>query len=117
MRQTLALPLARVPSAQRQPPPPGLRPFADPFQPDPGLEDFLHRASSLLCDWLGGAAAASPLPGLSVLPEVEPEAGGLGPERLLADLQLVMEGAYNPNHPGALAHLDPPPWRLRSWAT
>jgi sulfinoalanine decarboxylase len=28
---------------------------------------------------------------------------------LLADLQLVMDGAFNPNHPGALAHLDPPP--------
>ena len=28
---------------------------------------------------------------------------------MLADLQLLMEGAYNPNHPGALAHLDPPP--------
>ncbi len=109
MRPTLALPLVRVPSAQRQPPPPGLRPFADPFTPDPLLEDFLHRASSLLCSWLGGAAGSSPLPGLSVLPEVEPEAAGLPPARLLADLELVMEGAYNPNHPGALAHLDPPP--------
>jgi sulfinoalanine decarboxylase len=28
---------------------------------------------------------------------------------LLADLQLVMDGAYNPCHPGAMAHLDPPP--------
>jgi len=98
-----------VPSAQRQPPPPGLRPFADPFLPDPVLEEFLHRASSLLCGWIGGAGAASPLPALSVLPEVEPETGGLPPDRLLADLQLVMEGAYNPHHPGALAHLDPPP--------
>jgi sulfinoalanine decarboxylase len=34
---------------------------------------------------------------------------GLSPDRLLADLQMVMEGAYNPSHPGALAHLDPPP--------
>lgn len=44
-----------------------------------------------------------------MLPAVEPELAGLGSDRLLADLQLVMEGAYNPNHPGALAHLDPPP--------
>jgi len=28
---------------------------------------------------------------------------------LLDDLQLVMDGAYRPSHPGALAHLDPPP--------
>jgi len=40
---------------------------------------------------------------------VEPEDHGLAPEMLLADLQLVMDGAFNPNHPGALAHLDPPP--------
>jgi L-2,4-diaminobutyrate decarboxylase len=50
-----------------------------------------------------------PLPGLSVLPEVEPSLLGQSPERLLADLQLVMEGAYHPGHPGAMAHLDPPP--------
>jgi glutamate/tyrosine decarboxylase-like PLP-dependent enzyme len=76
---------------------------------DPALEAFLQRASSLLCHWLGQASHGTPLPGLSVLPVVEPEALGLGSDRLLADLQLVMEGAYNPNHPGALAHLDPPP--------
>lgn len=40
---------------------------------------------------------------------MEPEGHGLAPEMLLADLQLVMDGAFNPNHPGALAHLDPPP--------
>jgi glutamate/tyrosine decarboxylase-like PLP-dependent enzyme len=44
-----------------------------------------------------------------LLPEPEPERVGLPPERLLSDLQLVLEGAYNPSHPGALAHLDPPP--------
>jgi glutamate/tyrosine decarboxylase-like PLP-dependent enzyme len=76
---------------------------------DPALEAFLQRASTMLCHWLGQAVHGAPLPGLSVLPVVEPESVGLGSERLLADLQLVMEGAYNPNHPGALAHLDPPP--------
>jgi sulfinoalanine decarboxylase len=83
--------------------------FAAPVGLDPQLERFLHQASTLLCQWLGQAEAGSPLPALSVLPAVEPEPLGLPPERLLADLQLVMEGAFNPNHPGALAHLDPPP--------
>ncbi len=103
-------PLASVPPAQRLPPP--LRdcePFADPMEVDPALEAFLQQAAGLLCRWLGQAGHGTPLPGLSVLPVVEPEAEGLDSERLLADLQLVMEGAYNPNHPGALAHLDPPP--------
>lgn len=86
-----------------------LAPFADPLGPDPVLEEVLHQATSMLCRWLGRAASQPPLPGLSVLPAVEPEREGLPPERLLADLQVVMEGAYQPGHPGALAHLDPPP--------
>jgi L-2,4-diaminobutyrate decarboxylase len=91
------------------PTPASLAPFADPLALDPTLEAVLHQAASLLCGWLGRAASQLPLPGLSVLPAVEPEEEGLPPERLLADLQLVMEGAYQPSHPGALAHLDPPP--------
>jgi L-2,4-diaminobutyrate decarboxylase len=90
-----------------------LDPFTDPFAGaavgDPALEAFLHEAASRLGRWLAAAGFGSPLPGIHLLPEPEPEARGLPPERLLADLQLVMEGAYNPNHPGALAHLDPPP--------
>ena len=91
----------------------GLAPFADPFAPhsvgDPALEAFLHQAASRLTQWLGAAGTGAPLPGIHLLPEPEPESLPLSPERLLADLQLVMEGAYNPSHPGALAHLDPPP--------
>lgn len=104
-----------MPSVQRLPLAPALAGtaelsgFAAPTGLDPQLERFLHQASSLLCQWLGQAESGSPLPALSVLPAVEPEFEGLPAERLLADLQLVMEGAFNPNHPGALAHLDPPP--------
>jgi hypothetical protein len=50
-----------------------LAPFPDPHRHDPELERFLHDASSQLCRWLGSASATSPLPGLSVLPAVEPE--------------------------------------------
>ncbi|MFN9548107.1 MAG: pyridoxal phosphate-dependent decarboxylase family protein [Cyanobacteriota bacterium] len=89
--------------------PASLAPFADPLGLDSSLEEVLHQAASLLCRWLGRADSHPPLPGLSVLPAVEPEMEGLPPDRLLADLQLVMEGAYHPGHPGALAHLDPPP--------
>ncbi|MEB3259296.1 MAG: pyridoxal-dependent decarboxylase, partial [Cyanobacteriota bacterium] len=89
--------------------PASLAPFADPLGLDTGLEEVLHQAATLLCAWMGRAASHPPLPGLSVLPAVDPEREGLSPDRLLADLQLVMEGAYQPAHPGALAHLDPPP--------
>ena len=97
--------LASAPSEPRARQP---LPFAQPDQLDPGLQLFLEQASGQLCRWLGTASERSPLPGLSVLPEVEPQLLGLGHDALLADLQLVMDGAYNPNHPGALAHLDPP---------
>ena len=56
--------------------PASLAPFADPLGPDPVLEETLHQAASLLCRWLGRAASGFPLPGLSVLPAVEPEARG-----------------------------------------
>jgi len=82
--------------------------FAPPNGLDPRLEEFLQQASTLLCGWLGQTQNRGPLPALSVLPSIEPERTGLGGERLLADLQLVMEGAFHPGHPGALAHLDPP---------
>jgi len=84
-------------------------PFASPEQVDTDLQELLQAASHLLCTWLGTAAQRSPLPTLGLTPAVAPLAHGLGDTALLADLQQVMEGAYNPNHPGALAHLDPPP--------
>lgn len=82
--------------------------FAPPTGLDPRLEGFLQQAASLLCEWLGQTQSRGPLPALSVLPSIEPERGGRSGEQLLADLQLVMEGAFHPGHPGALAHLDPP---------
>ncbi|WP_415399986.1 pyridoxal phosphate-dependent decarboxylase family protein [Synechococcus sp. W4D4] len=83
--------------------------FPDPLREDPALESFLREASARLCQWWAGSAQRSPLPLLSVLPEPGPLQQGLSPEALLEDLQLVMDGAYNPIHPGAMAHLDPPP--------
>lgn len=83
--------------------------FPDPRQLDPVLSDFLHQATQQLCHWWADSALRSPLPLLSVLPEVAPGVEGLAPSALLDDLQLVMDGAFNPVHPGSMAHLDPPP--------
>lgn len=57
---------------------------------------------------MGTASSRAPLPALSAMPGIEPMRQGLAPEQLLNDLHLIMEGAYNPGHPGAMAHLDPP---------
>ncbi|MFO8236969.1 MAG: aminotransferase class V-fold PLP-dependent enzyme [Prochlorococcaceae cyanobacterium] len=99
-------PLASAPPAQRGIPP---LPFAAPDSEDAALQQFLEQASAQLCAWLGSAAQRPPLPGLSVMPAVEPQQQPQAAAQLLSDLQLVMDGAYNPGHPGALAHLDPPP--------
>ncbi|MEO1001651.1 MAG: aminotransferase class V-fold PLP-dependent enzyme [Cyanobacteria bacterium J06638_7] len=98
--------MASAPPVQREIPP---LPFAAPDGHDAALLDLLERASAQLCAWLGTATLRPPLPGLSMMPAVEPLHQPVGPSQLLSDLQLVMDGAYNPGHPGALAHLDPPP--------
>ena len=83
--------------------------FPDPEQLDSALTAFLHSSADQLCQWWSQSSQRSPLPLLSVLPEVAPGLDGLDASSLLDDLQLVMDGAFNPVHPGSLAHLDPPP--------
>jgi len=83
--------------------------FPCPQGIDPGLQDFLDGASQLLCQWLGDSHLHGPRPGLSLQPSAEPGQGGKEAAALLADLQQLMAGGFRPNHPGALAHLDPPP--------
>ena len=86
-----------------------LAPFASPDVVDPVLQSFLQDASARLCKWFGNATVRGPLPVVSALPSVKPDKRGVSYQELLDELQLVMDAAYQPLHPGALAHLDPPP--------
>ncbi len=86
-----------------------LEPFASPEHLDPELQLFLEKASLRLCKWLANAGHSSPLPSISVMPEIAPPLKGLSADALLDEIQLVMDGSYQPSHPGSLAHLDPPP--------
>ncbi len=83
--------------------------FASPDKVDPLLEEFLGAACDRLCKWFSNASQLGPLPVSSQIPDISPLVQGLTTEALLDDLQLLMDGAYQPSHPGALAHLDPPP--------
>ena len=84
--------------------------FAPPEGVDPKLELFLHEACSQLCKWLGNANARGPLPLTNVTIDASPLLlDGASSDELLHHLQLIMDGSYQPSHPGALAHLDPPP--------
>lgn len=93
----------------RNPEPVALSAFASPDALDPQLLQFLEGASERLCNWIGSAAERGPLPALRVLPDAAPQTHGRTMEQLLDDLQQVMDGAFQPSHPGAIAHLDPPP--------
>ncbi len=84
-------------------------PFASPHKIDPQLQLLLGEASSNLCDWLAKSGRNGPLPDSFLMPEVAPKLEGMSNNDLLADLKLLMDGSYRPSHPGALAHLDPPP--------
>ncbi len=84
-------------------------PFASPHNLDSQLHSLLGEASSNLCDWLADSGCHGPIPDSFELPEVPPAKEGVSNKVLLTELQLLMNGAYRPSHPGALAHLDPPP--------
>ena len=84
-------------------------PFASPHNLDRKLHSLLLDASSNLCDWLADSGSQGPMPDSFDLPEVSPKKEGVSNRVLLEDLELLMNGAYRPSHPRALAHLDPPP--------
>ena len=84
-------------------------PFASPDKLDPELRTFLELACEKLCNWFAQTENFAPLPKAINLPEIVLPVKGLSSESLLEDIQLLMDAAYRPSHPGALAHLDPPP--------
>ena len=90
-------------------PAPSLKGFVRPDQLDPELQSFLEGACLLLSNWFAKAAEGTPLPLVTQMPEIAPSFNGLTNEKLLEDIQLIMQGSYRPSHPGSLAHLDPPP--------
>ena len=98
--------VAGIPNLKPHPP---LQSFASPDLLDPDLQFFLERACLLLCDWLAKSSKGTPLPQLDQMPDIAPNRTGIKSEILFRDLQIIVDGAYKPSHPGSLAHLDPPP--------
>ena len=84
-------------------------PFASPHNLDRNLKSLLEEASCNLCEWLADSGNRGPIPDSFNLPDISPRKEGASNKVLLKELQLLMDGAYRPSHPGALAHLDPPP--------
>ncbi len=84
-------------------------PFASPHNLDRQLQSLLGAASDNLCDWLAESGSQGPIADSFDLPQVPPGKKGVSNMVLLKELKLLMNGAYRPSHPRALAHLDPPP--------
>ena len=70
---------------------------------------LIRQAVTWLERWHEEARTRPPLPGPVTLPPVAPAPWGLDANRLMEDLDPLVRGSYNPWHPGAMAHLDPPP--------
>jgi len=86
-----------------------LDPFASPHNLDRELQSLLAEASTNLCDWFAVSGSKGPIPDPFDLPEVPPKKNGVSNSVLLKELQILMNASFRPSHPGALAHLDPPP--------
>ncbi len=86
-----------------------MNPFVSPNEFDHELKSFLEEASKNLCEWFAKNSEDGPLPTSNLLFDVALSSEGQSNQTLLDDLSRVMKGAYQPSHPGALAHLDPPP--------
>ncbi len=73
------------------------------------LTTLLNRATRILCDWFSKAEKYGPLPFDENFRCIMPEDDGNSPEDLFSDIESLLNNAFNPVHPGSLAHLDPPP--------
>ena len=83
--------------------------FASPDHPDPEFNSFLNESCNYLSEWIASTNERGLSPSTVDIPDISPAINGLSVTELLDDIQLLMNGAYHPSHPGALAHLDPPP--------
>ena len=70
---------------------------------------LIRQAMTWLERWQEDAQRRPPLPSPVALPPVAPGLWGVDGASLMEDLDPVVRGSYNPWHPGAMAHLDPPP--------
>ena len=70
---------------------------------------LLNRATHILCDWFSKAEKYGPLPFDENFKSIMPEAEGNSSEELFSEIESLLNNAFNPVHPGSIAHLDPPP--------
>ena len=73
------------------------------------LITLLNRASQILCDWFSKANKYGPLPFDENFRCTMPEEVSNSSDDIFSEIESLLNNSFNPVHPGALAHLDPPP--------
>ena len=70
---------------------------------------LLGKTSELLCKWYSNSNKLSPLPSINEFKVTYPQKNGSDVNKLLDEIEELIETSFCPSHPGSLAHLDPPP--------
>jgi len=73
------------------------------------LITLLNKGTQILCDWFSKANKYGPLPLDDNFRCTMPEEVGNSAEDIFPEIESLLNHSFNPVHPGALAHLDPPP--------
>ena len=73
------------------------------------LQEILKKTSELLCEWFSDTNKRSPLPLNKKFKVTYPQKNGSKITNLFDEIEDLIYTSFCPSHPGALAHLDPPP--------
>ena len=73
------------------------------------LISLLNRATQILCDWFSKSENYGPFLFDENFKCIMPDDDGKSAEDLFSEIESLLNNAFNPVHPGSLAHLDPPP--------
>ena len=73
------------------------------------LFHLLNKTSEIICDWFSNTEKNGLLNKNDNFQCLMPEVEGKAPEYLFPEIKSLISNSFNPNHPGSIAHLDPPP--------
>ena len=83
--------------------------FASPHAVDPGLQVFLHVRRTCFATGSARRHRSQPCRPCGLSRRHSPDPVGADIDRLLSDLQSLMDGAFQPSHTRLACALDPPP--------
>ena len=70
---------------------------------------LITKTAQIISKWFSDAEQTGPLPSEDSFQIYIPEEKGCNLDALFSEIENLINGSFNPVHPGSLAHLDPPP--------